>query len=102
VGETLCAERKREWLRDRGIEDGNFVLLYAELDHVHGLQYSRNPFALKQVRKALETVSKREGTTAWMSEASSGVYVLLPCRSDSETNASRSIEFAKRMIEACE
>ncbi|MFC0335264.1 response regulator [Paenibacillus sepulcri] len=101
-GETLCAERKREWLRDRGIEDGNFVLLYAELDHVHGLQYSRNPFALKQVRKALETVSKREGTTAWMSEASSGVYVLLPCRSDSETNASRSIEFAKRMIEACE
>ncbi|MBB6732159.1 response regulator transcription factor [Cohnella zeiphila] len=101
-GETLAAEQKREWLLGRGIEDGNFVLLYAELDHAQGSPYSRNPFALKQVRKALETVSKREGTTVWMSETASGVYALLPCRSDSETDASRSIGFAKRMIEACE
>lgn len=103
-GETLSAEQKREWLRGRGIADGTFVLLYAELDHMHSLPYSRNPFALKQVRKALETVSKREGTAAWMSEASSGVYALLPCRADSEAepDVSRSIRFAKRMIEACE
>ncbi|MFE5321570.1 response regulator [Paenibacillus sp. NPDC056579] len=100
--EMISSEQKIEWLQCRGMNDREFVLLYTELDHVYGLQHSRNPFALKQVRKALEAVTKSEGMTAWMSEASSGVYALLPCKEYLETDNSQIIALAKLMIEACE
>ncbi|MGG1516525.1 response regulator [Paenibacillus oryzisoli] len=100
--EMITVEEKIEWMHSRGIKDGEFVLLYTELDHVYGLQHSRNPFALKQVRKALESVSKNEGIISWMSESSNGVYALLPCQEFLDTDNSKIIGFAKRLIDACE
>lgn len=102
-GSSLSREQKRQWLLEQELEDRSFLLLYAELDHVHGSQSGRNPFELKKIRTTLESVPKGAGLTAWISETSSGVYLLLPFESRGEAGTRENgIELAKRMIKSCE
>lgn len=103
--EARSTEEKLGWLKEQGIEDGSFILLYAELDQAHSSTFGRNPFALKRLRNLLEIMFRRKGQAVRMSDTSAGVFALVPLEGEAVGEAevrADGIKLAKRMMEVCE
>lgn len=95
---------KQHWLQENSLTDGNFILLYAELDAPRDADGDHFPFAAAQMRGVLETAAGDAGLRGWTSASASGMYLFVPtdgsgARGGAGGERDRLMRFAKEVAE---
>ncbi|SFT14337.1 response regulator [Paenibacillus sp. BC26] len=97
--EQHSAGYKQQWLQGSGLQDGEFILLYAELDAPRNSDNEHFPFAAAHLRGQIETAAGGVGLQGWTASSASGIYLFVPLRQQTGLTAGREqlMAFAKEI-----
>jgi len=96
-------ESKLQWLREHGVQDEPFVLLYAETDKSGEAESDRALFKQRQLLSSIRPVLDNSVIPYWLCNALSGVYIVLLCGAVGEARMpEEAMKLARSVSDACD